>query len=70
MRSIKIVAACCGHRSLQTGNSACKVMVTVRHGHGEGTFGCSVATVSAKGDILANKPQDCAREAGVASLPA
>ena len=67
---IKIVAACCGHRSLQTGNSACKVMVTVRHGPGEGTFGCSVATVTAKGDIVANRPQSCAREAGVGSLPA
>jgi hypothetical protein len=67
---VKIVAACCSHRSLLTGNSACKVMVTVRKGPGEGTFGCSVATVSAKGDILANKPQSCAREAGVASLPA
>jgi uncharacterized protein YceK len=67
---IKIVTACCGHRSLQTGNSACKVMVTVRKGPGEGTFGCSIATVTAKGDIIANRPQACAREAGIASLPA
>jgi hypothetical protein len=67
---IKIVAACCAHRSLQTGNSACKVMVTVRRGPGEGTFGCSVATVTANGDIIANRPQACAREAGIASLPA
>lgn len=67
---VKIVSACCGHRSLQTGNAACKVMVTVRKGHGVGTFGCSIATVAANGDILANKPQSCAREAGVASLPA
>jgi hypothetical protein len=65
---VKIVTACCGLRSLRTGNSACKVMVTVRHGPGEGTFGCSVATVTAKGDIIANKPQACAREAG--ALPA
>jgi hypothetical protein len=67
---IKIVAACCAHRSLQTGNSACQVMVTVRRGPGEGTFGCSVATVTANGDIIANRPQACAREAGIASLPA
>ena len=67
---VKIVSACCSHRSLQTGNSACKVMVTVRRGHGHGTFGCSVATVTASGDIIANKPQSCAREAGIASLPA
>jgi hypothetical protein len=65
---IKIVTACCAHRSLQTGNSACEVMVTVRKGPGEGTFGCSVATVTADGDIIANKPQACAREAG--ALPA
>ena len=67
---IKIVTACCAHRSLQTGNSACKVMVTVRKGPGHGTYGCSVATVTAAGDIIANKPQACAREAGLGSLPA
>jgi hypothetical protein len=67
---IKIVTACCAIRSPQTGNSACKVMVTVRKGPGHGTFGCSVATVTARGDIIANKPQSCAREAGIASLPA
>jgi hypothetical protein len=67
---VKIVSACCALRSPQTGASACKVMVTVRHGPGEGTFGCGVATVAANGNILANRPQACARSAGVASLPA
>jgi hypothetical protein len=67
---VKIVSACCALRSPQTGTSACKVMVTVRHGPGEGTFGCSVATVAANGNILANRPQACARSAGIASLPA
>lgn len=67
---VKIVSACCALRSPQTGNSACRVMVTVRHGPGEGTFGCSVATVAKNGNILANRPQACARSAGVASLPA
>ena len=67
---VRIVAACCSARSPQTGNSACRVMVTVRKGPGEGTFGCSVAIVAANGNILANKPQSCARESGVAALPA
>ena len=67
---IKIVSVCCGLRSPQTGNSACKMMVTVRHGPGEGTFGCGVATVAKNGDILANRPQACARSAGVSALPA
>jgi hypothetical protein len=67
---VKIVAVCCGLRSLRTHRSACTVMVTVRKGPGEGTFGCSVATVAANGNILANRPQACARSAGVASLPA
>ena len=67
---VKIVSACCALRSPQTGNSACRVMVTVRHGPGEGTFGCGVATVAKDGNILANRPQACARSAGVASLPA
>jgi hypothetical protein len=67
---VKIVSACCALRSPQTGNSACRVMVTVRHGPGEGTFGCGVATVAKNGTILANRPQACARSAGVASLPA
>ena len=67
---VKIVSVCCGLRSLRTHNSACKVMVTVRKGPGEGTFGCSVATVAANGNILANRPQACARSAGIASLPA
>ena len=67
---VKIVSVCCGLRSVRTHNSACKVMVTVRKGPGEGTFGCSVATVAANGNILANRPQACARSAGIASLPA
>lgn len=67
---VKIVSACCALRSPQTGNSACRVMVTVRHGPGEGTFGCGIATVAKNGNILANRPQACARSAGVASLPA
>ena len=67
---VKIVSACCALRSPQTGTSACKVMVTVRRGPGEGTFGCGVATVAANGNILANRPQACARSAGVTSLPA
>jgi len=67
---VKIVSACCALRSPQTGTSACRVMVTVRHGPGEGTFGCGVATVAKNGNILANRPQACARSAGVASLPA
>jgi hypothetical protein len=67
---VKIVSVCCGLRSLRTHNSACKVMVTVRKGPGEGTFGCSVATVAANGNILANRPQACARSAGLVSLPA
>lgn len=67
---VKIVSVCCGLRSVRTHNSACKVMVTVRHGPGEGTFGCGVATVAANGNILANRPQACARSAGLTSLPA
>ena len=67
---IKIVSVCCGLRSPRTGNSSCRLMVTVRHGPGEGTFGCGVATVAKNGDILANRPQACARSAGVTSLPA
>ena len=67
---VKIVSVCCALRSLRTHNSACKVMVTVRKGPGEGTFGCSVATVAANGNILANRPQACARSAGIVSLPA
>jgi hypothetical protein len=67
---VKIVSVCCALRSPQTGNSACKMMVTVRHGPGEGTFGCGVATVAKNGDILANRPQACARSAGSVALPA
>jgi hypothetical protein len=67
---VKIVSVCCGLRSVRTHNSACKVMVTVRKGPGEGTFGCSVATVAANGNILANRPQACVRSGAVASLPA
>jgi len=67
---IKIVSVCCGLRSLSTHTSACKVMVTVRKGPGEGTFGCSVATVAANGNILANRPQACVRSGGIVSLPA
>jgi hypothetical protein len=66
---VKIVAVCCGLRSVRTHNSACKVMVTVRKGPGEGTFGCGVATVAANGNILANRPQACVRTNGIASLP-
>jgi hypothetical protein len=66
---VKIVAVCCGLRSARTHNSACRVMVTVRSGPGHGTFGCSVATVAANGNILANRPQACVRSGGVASLP-
>jgi hypothetical protein len=67
---VKIVSVCCGLRSVRTHNSACKVMVTVRKGPGEGTFGCGVATVAANGNILANRPQACARSAGTVALPA
>jgi hypothetical protein len=67
---VKIVSVCCGLRSVRTHNSACKVMVTVRKGPGEGTFGCGVATVAANGNILANRPQACVRTNGAASLPA
>jgi hypothetical protein len=66
---IKIVSVCCGLRSLSTHTSACKVMVTVRKGPGQGTFGCGVATVAANGNILANRPQACVRSGGIASLP-
>jgi hypothetical protein len=66
---VKIVSVCCGLRSVRTHNSACKVMVTVRKGPGEGTFGCGVATVAANGNILANRPQACVRSGGIASLP-
>jgi hypothetical protein len=66
---VKIVSVCCGLRSLSTHTSACKVMVTVRKGPGEGTFGCGVATVAANGNILANRPQACVRSGGIASLP-
>ena len=67
---VKIVSVCCGLRSVRTHNSACKVMVTVRKGPGEGTYGCSVATVAPNFDILANRPQACRRLGGVAALPA
>jgi hypothetical protein len=67
---VKIVSVCCGLRSVRTHNSACKVMVTVRKGPGEGTFGCGIATVAANGNILANRPQACVRSGGIASLPA
>ena len=66
---VKIVAVCCAVRSSQTRTSACKVMVTVRQGPGSGTYGCSVATVAANGNILANRPLACRRVNGVASLP-
>jgi hypothetical protein len=66
---VKIVSVCCGLRSVRTHNSACKVMVTVRKGPGEGTFGCGIATVAANGNILANRPEACVRTAGIASLP-
>ena len=66
---VKIVSVCCGLRSVRTHNSACKVMVTVRKGPGEGTFGCGVATVAANGNILANRPQACVRSGGIVSLP-
>jgi hypothetical protein len=67
---IRIVNICCGLRSVKTGNSLCKVMVTVRKGPGEGTYGCGVATVAPNFDILANRPQACRRLGGIASLPA
>lgn len=67
---VRIVTVCCALRSVKTGNSACKVMVTVRKGPGEGTYGCSVATVTPKFEILANRPQACRRLGGVAALPA
>ena len=67
---IRIVNICCALRSVKTGNSQCKVMVTVRRGPGQGTYGCSVATVAPNFDILANRPQACKRLGGVASLPA
>jgi len=66
---VKIVSVCCGLRSLRTHNAACTVMVTVRNGPGQGTFGCGVATVAADGNILANRPQACVRSGGIASLP-
>ena len=66
---IRIVSVCCGIRSARTHNSACKVMVTVRQGPGHGTFGCSVATVAANGNILANRPQACVRSGGRIALP-
>jgi hypothetical protein len=68
---IKIVSSCCGHRSVRTHNSACTVMVTGRKGMmGEGMFGCSIATVAANGNILANRALDCAHARGLSSLPA
>jgi len=68
---IKIVSACCDLRSPQTHKSKCSVMVTGRKGMmGDGTFGCSVATVAADGNILANRPVDCVRARGISSLPA
>lgn len=67
---IKIVSVCCDIRSPQTHDSACSVMVTGRKGMmGAGMFGCSVATVTADGAILANKPLACVRTGGIA-LPA
>ncbi|HEY3921790.1 MAG TPA: hypothetical protein VGL76_06720, partial [Gaiellaceae bacterium] len=54
----KIVAVCCGIRSPKTHASACSVMITGRKGMmGDGMFGCSVATIAASGNVLANKPQ-------------
>lgn len=67
---VKIVSVCCNVRSPQTHESACSVMVTGRKGDmGAGMFGCSVATVTAAGDILANKPLACVRTNGLAELP-
>ena len=66
---VKIVSVCCGLRSVRTHNAACTVMVTVRKGPGEGTFGCSVATVAANGNILANRPQACVRSGSAVALP-
>ena len=68
---IKVVAVCCGIRSAKTHNSACAVMVTGRNGMmGAGMFGCSVATIDATGDILANRPQACGRSGSTVALPA
>lgn len=68
---VKIVSACCGLKSSRTHNSLCKVMVTGRKGMmGAGMFGCSIATVAADGNILANRPQACARTGGSAGLSA
>jgi hypothetical protein len=66
---VKIVSVCCGLRSVRTHNSACELMVTVRKGPGQGTYGCGLATVAANGDVLANRPQACVRAGGVVSLP-
>jgi hypothetical protein len=68
---IKLVAVCCGIRSPKTHHSACSVMVTGRNGMmGAGTFGCSVATIDALGNVLANKPQACDRTGASVALPA
>jgi len=68
---VKIVSVCCANRSPQTHDSACNVMVTGRKGMmGAGMFGCSVATVTAAGDILANRPLACVRTGGLTLLPA
>jgi len=66
---IRIVSVCCALRSPKTGNSACKVKVTVRKGPGHGTFGCVIATVARNGDILGNRAQDCRRLTGMVTLP-
>jgi hypothetical protein len=67
---IKIVAVCCALRSPKTGNSACRVMVTVRKGgSGAGTFGCVVSTVASNGNVLANRPLACKRTPSGVSLP-
>jgi hypothetical protein len=37
---------------------------------GDGMFGCSVATIAASGNVLANKPQACDRTGASVALPA
>jgi hypothetical protein len=68
----RILSICCALRSVRTGNSQCKMKVT-EVGHGEGIYGCGIATVAPNFVILANRPlarQACRRLGGVASLPA
>jgi len=68
---VEIVSVCCDIRSPQTHVSACSVMVTGRKGMmGAGMFGCSIATVTADGSILANRPLACVRTGGLSALPA